>query len=318
MRGAHRARPRRRVGHRRLRVARRRGPCGGRDVSRHLFHHPGRRGTDGAHLLQRPRRLRPGRPGCDARRSRRPDRRRKVRATMTALPARERGAVPSSRHVLVPVALLWLAGIGLRITILAVPPVIPLIHVDLDLSETEVGVLTGLPPLLFALAAVPGSLLIARFGAVSTAVIGLVITAIAGALRGAAPNAAMLFAATVATGLGVAIMHPSMPSLVRQWLPRRIGFGTAVYTNGLLIGEIFPGAVNIPLVLPLVGGSWRLALAVWGLPVLAIALVILALSPRTAPADQPTPADRRWWPDWKNGLLWRLGGMLGTVNAGFF
>ena len=46
--------------------------------------------------------------------------------------------------------LLWLAGVALRLTILAVPPVIPLIHDDLHLSETQVGILSGLPMVLFA------------------------------------------------------------------------------------------------------------------------------------------------------------------------
>jgi hypothetical protein len=35
--------------------------------------------------------------------------------------------------------LLWFAGLGLRLTILAVPPVIPLIHDELHLSATQVG-----------------------------------------------------------------------------------------------------------------------------------------------------------------------------------
>ena len=34
------------------------------------------------------------------------------------------------------------------------------------------------------------------------------------------------------------------------------GFATAVYANGFLIGEAVPAALTIPLVLPLVGGSW--------------------------------------------------------------
>ena len=46
--------------------------------------------------------------------------------------------------------LLWLGGITLRVTILAVPPVIPLIRTELGMSETQVGMLTGLPPVLFA------------------------------------------------------------------------------------------------------------------------------------------------------------------------
>jgi cyanate permease len=50
-------------------------------------------------------------------------------------------------------------------TILAVPPVILLIQTDLSLSGTEVGILSGLPVILFGIAALPGSLLVARFGA---------------------------------------------------------------------------------------------------------------------------------------------------------
>ncbi|WP_163612518.1 MFS transporter, partial [Klebsiella pneumoniae] len=61
--------------------------------------------------------------------------------------------------------LLWLAGNGLRLTLLAVPPVLALIILDLKISGTEVGVLNAIPVFLFALVAVPGSLLIARVGA---------------------------------------------------------------------------------------------------------------------------------------------------------
>src|SRR5499427_4214558 len=107
------------------------------------------------------------------------------------------------------VALLWLAGTGMRMTILAVPPLIPFIHRDLNMSETEVGILAGLPVVLFACAAVPGSLLIARFGAVTTLIVGLLAAALGSALRGVAPNVVALYAATVVTGLGVAVMHPA-------------------------------------------------------------------------------------------------------------
>src|SRR6478609_5847336 len=162
----------------------------------------------------------------------------------------------TSRQVLKCVLLLWLAGVGSRITILAVPPVIPLIRIELGMSETQVGILTGLPPVLFACTAVLGSLLIARFGALATLVAGLLATAAGSALRGAAPELFSLYAATIVTGFGVAIMHPSLPPLVRLWLPHRIGFGAAVFTNGLLVGEILPVALTIPLLL-LLHESWR-------------------------------------------------------------
>src|ERR1700755_3360286 len=114
---------------------------------------------------------------------------------------------PSTRHFVLCVALLWLAGNGLRITILAVPPVIPLIRTDLGMSETQVGILTGLPPVLFAATAVLGSLLIARFGALATLIFGLFATAAGSALRGIAPEMLTLYGATIVTGFGVAIMQ---------------------------------------------------------------------------------------------------------------
>lgn len=221
-----------------------------------------------------------------------------------------------SRKLLLPLAILWLAGMGLRLTVLAVPPVIPLIHADLQMSETEIGTLGSLPSLLFAFAAVPGSLLIARTGAVPTLVAGLILTALGSAARGAAPGVATLYLATVAMGAGVAIMQPALPPLVRAWCPSRIGFATAVYTNGLLVSETLPVALTLPVVLPLIGGSWRWSFVVWGVPVLLTAFLVLALAPRDVHPRLGPP--RRWWPDWKNPLVWRLAFMLGGVNTAYF
>ena len=219
--------------------------------------------------------------------------------------------------MLTALALLWLAGVALRLTILAVPPVIPLIHTDLSLSATQIGVLTGLPSMLFAIAAVPGALLIARLGVGTAMIVGLALNAIGGALRGTLPDVAWLYAMTVVMGAGVAIMQVSMPPAVRAWLPHRTGFATAVYTNGLLVGEILPVALMLPLVLPLVG-SWQWGFAFWSAPVAVIALLVLALAPRPTPETAATALRRRWWPDWKSHLIWRLGIMLGTVNAMYF
>ncbi len=126
-----------------------------------------------------------------------------------------------------------------------------------------------------------------------------------------------LYAMTIAMGAGVAIMQVSMPPAVRAWLPRRIGFATAVYTNGLLIGEILPVALMLPLVLPLAGGHWQWGFVIWSVPVAIIAMLVTTLAPNQAPANGSTTR-RRWWPDWRNSLIWRLGIMLGTVNATYF
>jgi CP family cyanate transporter-like MFS transporter len=220
------------------------------------------------------------------------------------------------RSFLLPLLLLWLTGIALRLTILAVPPVIPLIHDQLNLTATQVGILTGLPSMLLAAAAVPGSLLVARLGVRNAMVLGLLINAVAGALRGLFPNIGWLYAMTIATAAGVAVMQVTMPSAVRAWLPNRIAFATAVYTNGLLIGEVLPVALMLPLVLPLIGGTWQWGFVVWSVPCALIALLVGGLTPKSE--NGGAPVKRRWWPDWRNLLIWRLGLMLGTVNAMYF
>jgi MFS transporter, CP family, cyanate transporter len=212
--------------------------------------------------------------------------------------------------------LLWLAGIDLRLTILAVPPVLPLIHRDLGLDETSVAALTGLPVLLFALVAVPGSLLIARLGARRALIAGLVTVAFASAARGLGGSAPMLFAMTFVMGAGVATMQPALPALVSYWLQSRAALATAVYANGLLIGEVLGAGFTIPLVLPLVGGSWEWSFAFWGVPVLATALLIMLGTPHAAPhAAAPR---LKWWPDWRDPRTWQLGLVQGGGSALYF
>ena len=221
------------------------------------------------------------------------------------------------REFWIAVSLLWLAGVGLRLTILAVPPVISLIQADLQLSGTEIGILTGLPIVLFGLAALPGSLLIARFGAVAILVAGLTIAGIASALRGAVLHTFALYAATVVMGAGVAIMQPALPPLVRQWLRKRVSFATALYTNGLLVGETLAVMLTIPVVLPLVDNSWRWALAIWGVPLIVIALMTALLAPAATDA-QRTQAPTSGWPDWSNPLIWQVSFVFGAVNSVYF
>ena len=229
----------------------------------------------------------------------------------------EPGTGPAVPHFAVALALLWLAGVAMRLPLLVVPPIIPLVHDDLHMTETQVGALIGMPLIMFALAAVPGSLLIARFGLMRIAVIGLLLTALAAAARGAALDVWTLYAATVLMGFGIAVLQPTMPTLVRAWTRSRMWLANSVYTNGMMIGVTLGPTLTIPLVLPLVGGSWRRDLLVWAVPGLIAALAYAAVALRTR-AEAKTDQPRRWWPDWNNPLIWLLGLTLGANNAQFY
>jgi MFS transporter, CP family, cyanate transporter len=215
--------------------------------------------------------------------------------------------------------LLWLAGVAMRMTLLVMPPVIPQVHGELHLSETQVGLLIGLPLAVFAIAAIPGSLLIARIGATVAVTLGMAIAAIAGGARAAAVDVWTLYAAAIVSAFGVAIMQPGMPTLVREWLPSRIALGTIGYSAGMLMGAMFPAVFTIAFVLPAVGGNWRLDVLLWAVPALLMAPVFLLLSPRIRDSrDKLVAGGGRWWPDWKNPLVWLLGFTFASNNSTYF
>jgi MFS transporter, CP family, cyanate transporter len=224
------------------------------------------------------------------------------------------------REFWVAAGLLWLAGVGLRLTILAVPPVIALMQADLGLSGTQVGILSGLPVIVFGIAALPGSLLIARVGALAALVTGLLIGGVASGLRGALLNVWALYAFTIVMSAGITVMQTALPPLVRAWMPQRVSFGTALYTNGLLVGETLPVMLMLPLVFPLVQDSWRGGLAVWGIPLIVIALLTVALAPRSqAVATDGAIAERpQWWPNWRDKFIWQGALLIAGANSIYF
>jgi len=212
--------------------------------------------------------------------------------------------VAESRSLPTSLILLWLVGNALRLPILAVPPVIPALRDELHLSGTQIGILTGLPVFLFAIAALAGSRLISRVGAVPAVITGLVIVTLGSALRGVTTDVLGLLGATIVMGAGVAVVQPAMPALVGRWLPRHIAVATAIYTNGLLVGEVLPVAL-FPVLFPLLGDSWRATFFLWAVPVIVIAVVVLLAAPReriTAASASP-----RWLPDWPAREVWRIG-----------
>ena len=215
-------------------------------------------------------------------------------------------------------ALLWLFGLCLRLTVLAIPPVIPAIHDSFHLSQSAVSALTSLPVLLFSFAAVPGSMLVARFGAAHALTAGILVCGVASALRGAADDVAVLFGATFVMGVGIAVMQPALPAVVRDWAPRRIALGTALYSNALLVGEALSASLTIPVVLPAVGGSWRASLVAWAVPVIAIGLAAAWITSHRRDTHPAGSGMRRWWPDWRDPLTWKLGFVSGFSSSLYF
>lgn len=212
--------------------------------------------------------------------------------------------------------LLWLLGVNLRITLLAVPPVLPQIIRELGLGPFDVGALSSLPVLLLSLAAIGGSLLVARVGARRALIVGVLTVGVGSALRGVGSSVSVLFTMTLVMSIGVAMMQPAMPAVTRAWCAAHAGLATAIYANGLLIGEILSASLTIPLVLPLLGDSWAWSLAFWSLPAfLAAAGVAVLTREEASTAPEVAPV---WLPDWRDGVMWRAGLVLSGSGSLYF
>nr|WP_189572925.1 MFS transporter [Marinobacter zhanjiangensis] len=225
-------------------------------------------------------------------------------------------STPPPPASLLPVAvLLWLAGLYLRVPILVAPPLAPFISSDLGLNQTLTGALTTLPILMLAIGAMPGSLAISRLGPRNTLVLAMVVMAMGSAARGLAPEIVTLLTASAVMGLGIAMMQPALPALLPRWLPpHHVAMGTAIYMNGMLMGEFVGAGITLPLLVPLLENSWRLTLLAWSLPALLVAAALFL--PKR---DLARPTERAaWLPDWSNPLTLKLGLLLGLSASMFF
>jgi CP family cyanate transporter-like MFS transporter len=203
-------------------------------------------------------------------------------------------------------ALLWLIGCNLRVSVLALPPVLPLIHRDLQLSESGVAAIAGVPLLLFGLGALPGGLLIARVGAQRAILVGLPLVGVCAALRGVGPSVTVLFAATAGLGTAIAITQPAIPTLAQHWFPQRVPRATSTWANGLLMGTVLSASLSLPLILPLVGQSWQWTLVIWAIPA-PLAALLLGLEVRNSHGSVQSRRASRWLPDWRDHRLWQVG-----------
>lgn len=220
-------------------------------------------------------------------------------------------------------AVLWLVGWTLRVPILAAPPLATRIADSFGLGEAAEGALTMLPVVTVAFGAMPAAWIIARFGLRTAIVTGLLVMAAASVARGQVPSAALLFLASAVMGLGVAVFQTALPAATRVWTPTHVALGSAVYLNGMMLGELSGAGLTLPMVLPMAGGDWRFALALWSVPILLVALLVALMRvPKeqsdTGSAGLPGLCQEASLPKWNDLRVWQYGLLLASSVVAFF
>ncbi len=217
---------------------------------------------------------------------------------------------------------LWLVGWTLRVPVLTAPPLATRIADSFGFGEAGVGALTMLPIVAIAFGAIPAAWIIGRFGIRIAIVGGLLVMVGASVARGQVPSTAMLFAVSVVMGLGVAVFQTALPSATRIWTPSHVALGSAVYLNGMMLGELSGAGLTLPLVLPLAGGDWRHALIMWAIPILIIAALVALIRTPKEQSDftnlEPVClSPRASLPNWRDGRIWQYGLLLASSCVAF-
>ncbi len=246
---------------------------------------------------------------------------------LTVAPAAARVRLDGWRGLTMMAAIV-LVGFNVRAVILSVPPVVPLIQRDLRLSYTETGLLTSLPVLVMGAAALPAGRLIARFGGRFAVGLGLALVAGGALLRALAPSVLPLYACTLAMSLGIALAQTSVPVLVRQWFPARIGLASALFTDGLILGETAGASLTVPVALGLLGpDAWAGSFVFWSIPVAVMLLIWLPLAPPAPATHKLSAAMAPSAPERASATRprkqsrvsgWHLGIMLGSGSLMYF
>jgi CP family cyanate transporter-like MFS transporter len=234
--------------------------------------------------------------------------------------------ITGTRRVVLALALIGFVGINLRSVLLATPPILPQAQHDLGLSYTAVGLLTSLPTLVMGGLALPAGLVAGRVGAPRAVTLGLLLLAVGALVRGVWVAALPLYLFTFVVGLGVTLAQTAIPVLIRQWFPTRIGFVSALYTDGLVLGEALGAALTASVLLAVLGArAWSATFVLWSLPVFLALVLWLWLAPPAAATvpHQPSVAPEQAASSKPRARparvsAWRLGGLLGGASLIFF
>lgn len=220
--------------------------------------------------------------------------------------------------VLTCAAALITMGICLRLIFGSSSAVLDEIRDAYGLSGAEVAMLTTGPVICLGLFSAAAPRLARRYTAVVVATVAVTMIAIGSALR-IAPSWAVLLGGTMLAGAGIALGNVLGPVLVRIFFPHRIGLMTGLFTSMVCLSTGFASALTVPGATAL-GGSWRGSLALWAIPSLVAAALLVVVTVRylrfrrTVPEDDGADARGAARTVLRSPVAWAVTGFMGLQS----
>lgn len=217
--------------------------------------------------------------------------------------------------------LLLLAAVASPLHLNKVSPIAPFLMDTFGIGETQLGLLISVLPLTGIALALPGGMLIRKFGpwrCMLAALIALLVGSVAGALTG---SFAMLVMSRIVEGIGMALIAVAGPSIIGETSSSKSrGFAMGLFASYMGIGQVI--AFNLaPRVLHL--GGWQpvwwfssaytvVFLFVW------LALMLRVGASAKPPATGPAAKSAEQAPSiFKSKAIWLLAAAVGLYIVSY-
>ncbi len=215
----------------------------------------------------------------------------------------------SSRPWATYVAILIIA-MTLRAPFTAAAPLVGMLGADFHLSTTQIGLLTTLPLLAFALVSPFVSRLAQGVGLEMSLIIGLVVMCL-GILLRSLGEVSCLFIGTLLIGCAIAVGNVILPSLLKRDFPHSVASLTGAYSLTMGVAAAIASLLVIPTASLL---GWKIALAALIVfPVIALMAWLPRIRIRkTTTLSSPAALQQR--EIWRSRRAWQITLFLG-INS---
>ena len=148
---------------------------------------------------------------------------------------------------------IMMMGAVMRVPFTAIPAVLTDIAAGLGVQVSDLGILTSLPLLMFALCSSLAPKWAARLGLEKVLGLAVVVMTVGSLMR--VVNVPTLYIGTLLIGAAVAIINVLMPSLVSVHFPMKVGMYTTIYITTMGVAGTIGSMVAVPIV---AATSWQI------------------------------------------------------------
>lgn len=214
---------------------------------------------------------------------------------------------------------IFLISLNLRPAITSIGPLLETIRNELDLSNSQVSLLTAIPVICMGLFAPFAVHWLNRFGQRRGITLLVIVIGVLTLVRAWLNDYLSLLITAFIIGVSIAIIGPILSSLIKERFPTRTASAIGIYSLGMGAGATLSAGLT-GVIYVWVGERWEIALAFWSsLALLAYLVWFMAIKPDAGERVHiETDQQYTFRSPWLNKRAWMILLFFGFQSSLFF